>query len=157
MFASVGRLVNQPFQDSIEIGLLLGTDSIAADFAMGNGLHVQCLDDVVHGKLVRQIGLITQDEQRNSIEDWLFQQRMELLLCDRNGSLVRSIHDVSMQNSRIVPVYHAGIALTQWRSRRGNIAPTLIETLAGLQGPNYGNVRCMDRRFVRSGQHTISG
>ena len=37
---SVGRLVDQPFQNSIEISFFFGTDSIAANFAVRYGLHI---------------------------------------------------------------------------------------------------------------------
>ena len=92
----MGSLVDQPFQDSVEIGFLFGADSITADLSVGDRLHVQSFDQLVHGKFVRQVGLVAQDKQRNPIKNWLFEQCVELLLCYRDGSFICGVHDVPM-------------------------------------------------------------
>lgn len=62
-FASPTGSSNQPLQDSIKIGFIFGTDSVAADLPVGDTLEIEALDQIVDRVLVWEVGFITQDQK----------------------------------------------------------------------------------------------
>src|SRR6478735_12388462 len=74
---------DQPLQDSVEVGLFLRADTVAAHLAVRHGLQVQSVDELVYGKLVRKIGLVAEDQQGNALQRGLLQQELQLFTCYR--------------------------------------------------------------------------
>ena len=62
---------------------------------MRHNLQVERIDKFIDRKLLWKIGLVTQDEQRDSIQDRLFEQGVKFLLCYRKSLLIRSVYDVA--------------------------------------------------------------
>lgn len=46
---------DQPLQHGVEVGLLLGADSITADFTVGDRLEIQCLNEFINRQFLRQV------------------------------------------------------------------------------------------------------
>lgn len=112
----------EPLQHRIQVGLLLGADTIAAGFATLEGFEVHFVDKFVDGKLPRKIRLVAENEQRDTLQSWLFQQSMELLGGNRNGFFVRGINDVAgvrqsaFEASGTGSAYTIAFTLRQYRS-----------------------------------------
>ena len=92
---------DQPLQHGIKVGLFLGADSVAADFAMRNRFEIQCLDQLINRQFLGQVRLIAKDEQRDAIKDWLFEQGMKLLSSYRERLMVRGIYDISLESGQL--------------------------------------------------------
>lgn len=87
--------LDQPLQHGIEIGLFLGADTVAANFAVGYCLKVECLDQFVNRELFRQVRLIAENKQRNSIKNRFFEQGVELFASYWKSLLVCGINNVA--------------------------------------------------------------
>ena len=68
LFAGSG---NQPLQDSVEVRLFFGTDSVTAHLPMRHFFEVQCIDELIDRKLARQIRFIAKDEEWDAFQGWL--------------------------------------------------------------------------------------
>lgn len=75
-------------EDGIEVGLLFRTDAIAAHFAMGDGVQIEGFDDLVRTRVVRQIGLVAQDQERDTFHRRFSQQQMKLFFGHPESVLV---------------------------------------------------------------------
>lgn len=94
------RARNQPLEHGVEIGLLLCADAVAADFAVRNGSEVERLNQVVDRELVREIGLVSQDQERDALEGWLLEEKSQLLAGDGKGVSICRIYDEPRGMSR---------------------------------------------------------
>jgi hypothetical protein len=74
--------VDEPMQDGIEIGLLLRTDTVAADLTMRHSLEVQHIDQLVHSGMAIEVRLVAEHKQRDTFHGRLVHEDMELLLRD---------------------------------------------------------------------------
>ena len=66
---------------------------------MGDLLQVQGVDELVDGQLLREIGLVSKDQQWNSLQYRLVEQSVELIFRDVKALLVRGIDDIPMTPS----------------------------------------------------------
>jgi hypothetical protein len=74
---------DQPLQDSVEVGLFLRADAVAAHLTVRHRLKIQSIDELVHRKLVGKVGLVAEDQQGNALQRRLLQQELEFFTCYR--------------------------------------------------------------------------
>lgn len=85
--------LHQPLEDRLEIGLFLGRDAIAGYFSVADALQVHGVDQLIHGQLIREIRLITQDEQRDALQGWANHQGVQLFAGLGQELYVGDVHD----------------------------------------------------------------
>ena len=83
-------------QYSIQVGLLLGADPVAAHFSMRDGFEIHGLDQLIHRQLIWQIRLVAQDQQRDPLQRRLAHQFMQFLGGGGEGRSIRRIDDKSI-------------------------------------------------------------
>lgn len=82
-------------QHSVEVGLFLGTDAVATDLTVSDGLEVHGIDYLVDRQLVWQVGLVTQHEEWDAIQGGLVHQLVQFFCGDWQGCLVSRVYDIS--------------------------------------------------------------
>lgn len=58
-------------KDRIEIRFLFSADAITAHLSVRHGFEVKCVDQLIDGQLVGQIGLVSEDEKGDAFQGWL--------------------------------------------------------------------------------------
>lgn len=129
--------VHEPSQHGVEIGLFLGTDTVAAELAIRDGLHVQTLDDRLYRQFVRQVRLVGKDEEGYTGNPWSDEQCLELFSGNRKCSLVSCIDDEAPQLAWRRPGY---IRPTLWHLPHDNSAPNFPGNVVGRRHPSYTSV-----------------
>jgi hypothetical protein len=84
---------NEPLQDSIEICLLLGAYTIAGDFTMGHALQIQRIDQLIHCEMATEVGLVAQNQERDSLHGWLLKENVEFFFRYRQSLFVGRVDD----------------------------------------------------------------
>lgn len=69
---------DEPLQNSIEVCFFFSTNAIAGYLAMGHALQVQGLNQLVHREMAAKIGLVTKNQEWNSLHGWLLKKNVEL-------------------------------------------------------------------------------
>lgn len=87
---------NEPVEDSVKIGFLLGADTITAYFAMSDGFQIHGLDDLINRQLVWKIGLVPEDQERDTIQCGLFHQVVEFFCRYWECGAVCRIHNIPL-------------------------------------------------------------
>jgi hypothetical protein len=62
---------NQPLEDSVEVCLFFGADSITAHLSMRDLFEVERIDELVNREFAWQIRLVAKYEERDAFEGWL--------------------------------------------------------------------------------------
>jgi hypothetical protein len=84
---------DEPLQHSVQVCLLFRAYAIAAYFTMGDALQIQSVNQLVNGHLLLEIRFVAEDQQGDTFQDGLFEQQMELILCDGQGICVGRVDD----------------------------------------------------------------
>lgn len=63
----LARAFDEPLENSIEVGFFFGTDCVTADFAVKDARKLQCLDELVGRKLLRQVRFVSQHKKRDAV------------------------------------------------------------------------------------------
>lgn len=91
--SSVLRSRDEPLQHRIQVRLLFRADAITGYLSMRDRLETQRLDQLVDACVAWKIGLVAEDEKRDSFHGGLVEQDVQFLLRDRQCLLVGRIHD----------------------------------------------------------------
>lgn len=59
---SFARPSNQPLQYRVQVGLLLGTDTIATHLTVCHGFEIQSLNQLINREMIRKIRLVAQNQ-----------------------------------------------------------------------------------------------
>jgi hypothetical protein len=86
---------DEPLQDGIQVRLFFGAYAIAGDLAMGHALQVQRVDQLVYREMATKVGLIAQDQERDTLHGWFLKENVELLLRYWQSLLVGGVDDES--------------------------------------------------------------
>ncbi len=80
-------------KNGVEVGFFFRTDAVTADLSMRDGVQLQGFDDLVGTCMVWQVGLVTQDQERDTFHGRLLQEGMELFLRHWHGYLIGRVDD----------------------------------------------------------------
>lgn len=98
---------HEPLEDRFQIGLLQGADAVTGHLAVADVLQVHRIDQLVYAYLLREIGLVPQDKEGNTLETRVTHEGMKLFSGDGKSCHVCNVNDEENRvDASAIPLPH---------------------------------------------------